>query len=308
MKNDNEGLYYPDITSYLEGIHLSHTQIHKDFHILKFEDHVVAEAINKLIILPRKVISRKQGFFQITTSKNHNVDLTVDGTKFKGMKENIVFIAPDQSISVNVKSIKKKGVGYMLVFSSDFLSFAPSNYSLLKNFPFFNMNRPPVYFLDEDHNDFFINQMGKIHDYFKNLDKDNLEIIRSYVTILLFEAKRMFIDGVVKSMANSRAEEITYLFESLIRQTKGKRQKLEFYADKLNFSPIYLAECVMKATRKTAKRIITEYLILESKSRLNQSTKTINDIAFQLGFNDTSNFIAFFKKNTESTPSQYRKL
>jgi len=64
----------------------------------------------------------------------------------------------------------------------------------------------------------------------------------------------------------------------------------------------------MKATRKTAKRIITEYLILESKSLLNQSTKTINDIAFQLGFNDTSNFIAFFKKNTSSTPSQYRKL
>ena len=150
--------------------------------------------------------------------------------------------------------------------------------------------------------------MDKIYGYFKNLDKDNLEIIRSYLTIMLFEAKRMFIDGEVKSVANSRFEEITYQFETLIMQTKSKKQKLEYYAGKLNFSPIYLAECVKKATGKTAKQIITEYLILESKSLLNQSTRTINDIAFQLGYNDTSNYIAFFKKNTGNTPSQYRKL
>jgi len=170
------------------------------------------------------------------------------------------------------------------------------------------MNRPPVYILTHEQNNFFIDHMDKIYDYFKNLDKDNLEIIRSYLTIMLFEAKRMFIDGEVKSETNSRVEEITYLFETLITQTKSKRQKLEYYADKLNFSTIYLAECVKKATGKTAKQIITEYLILESRSLLNRSTKTINDIAIQLGYYDTSNFIAFFKKNTGSTPSQYRKL
>ena len=303
MKNEIEGLYYPDITSYLEAAHISHTQKHKDFHILNFAEH-----FTNTQKLPLKVSYRKLGFFQIVTSNNHDADLTVDGTKFENMKVNIVFIAPDQVVSLDVKSFKKGSIGYSLVFSSEFLNIAPSNYGLLRKFPYFNMNSPPVYILTEEQNNLFINHMDKIYSYFKNLDKDNLEIIRSYLTIMLFEAKRMFIDGVVKSVANSRAEEITFMFESLIRQTKNKRQKLEFYADRLNFSTIYLAECVMKATGKTAKQIITEYLILESKSLLNQSTKTINDIAFQLGYNDTSNFITFFKKNTESTPSQYRKL
>lgn len=302
MKSDQE-IYYPDITSYLEGAHISNTQKHKDFHILNFEEH-----FTNAQKFPMKVSSRKLGFFQIVTSNNHDADLNVDGTKFNDMKVNIVFIAPDQVVSLDVKSFKKGSTGYNLVFSSDFLHIAPSNYSLLKNFPYFNMNYPPVYTLTERQNNFFIEHMDKIYGYFKNLDKDNLEIIRSYVTIMLFEAKRMFVDGVVESAANSRAEEITYLFETLIAQTKSKRQKLKYYANKLNFSPIYLAECVKKATGKTAKQIIAEYVILESKSLLNQSTKTINDIAFQLGYYETSNFIAFFKKNTGRTPSQYRKL
>ena len=302
MKNEKEDIYYPDIAAYLKATDISHTQKHKDFHILNFAEHFKAHQ------LPMKVKSRKLGFFQIVTSNNHDADLIIDGTKFKDMKVNIVFIAPDQEISLDVKSFKKGSIGYNLIFSSEFLHITPSNYTLLKNFPYFNMNRPPVYVLTHEQNNFFIDQMDKIYSYFKNLDKDNLEIIRSYLTIMLFEAKRMFIDGEVKSVAISRDEEIAFKFESLIQQTNNKRQKLRYYADRLNFSTIYLAECVKKATGKTAKQIITEYLILESKFLLNQSTKTINDIALQLGYYDTSNFIAFFKKNIGSTPSQYRRL
>jgi len=305
MKKENEGIYCPDISSYLEMSQMAHTQKHKDFHIVN-----LAEFSHKHVYeqkLPIKVSSRKLGFFQIVTSNNHDANLTIDGTKYNEMKVDIVFIAPDQVVSFDIKSFKKGTVAYSLVFSAEFLNIAQSNYSLLKNFPYFNVNRPPVYTLTEEQNNFFIDHMNKVYGYFKDLDKDNLEIIRSYLTIILFEAKRMFIEGKVKNVANSRAEEVTYQFEALIMQTISKRQKLEYYANKLNLSSIYLAECVKKATGKTAKQIITQYLILEAKSLLNQSTKTIDNISNHLGYNDTSNFIAFFKKNVGNTPSQYRK-
>lgn len=306
MIKEKEGIYCPDITSYLEMSHIAHTQKHKNFHIINLAEFSYKHLHEEK--LPLKVNSRKLGFFQIVTSNNHDANLSVDGTKYNDIKVDIVFIAPDQVVSFDVKSFKKGAIAYNLVFSSEFLNIAPSNYSLLKNFPYFNVNRAPVYTLTEEQNKFFIDHMDKIYGYFKDLDKDNLEIIRSYLTIMLFEAKQMFIEGEVESVANSRVEEVAYQFEALIMQTTSKKQKLEYYANKLNFSSIYLAECVKKATGKTAKQIITEYLILESKSLLNHSTKTINDIAFQLGFSDTSNFIAFFKKNKGSTPSQYRKV
>ena len=256
MKKENEGIYCPDIKSYLEMSQMAHTQKHNDFHIVNLAEfshkHLHEEK------LPLKVSSRKLGFFQIVTSNNHDANLTVDGTKYNDMKVDIVFIAPNQLVSFNVKGFKKGTIAYSLVFSSEFLNIAQSNYSLLKNFPYFNVNRAPVYTLTEEQNKFFIDHMDKIYGYFKDLDKDNLEIIRSYLTIMLFEAKQMFIDGEVKSVANSRFEEIAYQFEALIMKTESKRQKLEYYAHKLNFSSIYLAECVKKATGKTAKQIITE--------------------------------------------------
>ncbi len=306
MRQGNEGIYCQDITSYLELGQMAHTQKHNDFHIVNLSEFSYQRIKEQK--LPLKVSFRKLGFFQIVISNNHDASLTVDGTKYNDMEVNIIFIAPDQVVSFDVKSFKQETSAYSLVFSAEFLNIAPSNYSLLKNFPYFNVNRPPVYTLTKEQNSFFIEHMDKIYGHFKDLDKDNLEIIRSYLTIMLFEAKQMFIEGEVKSVANSRFEEVAYQFEALIMQTKSKRQKLEYYANKLNFSSIYLAECVKKATGKTAKQIISEYLILESKSLLNQSTKPTNDIAFQLGFSDTSNFIAFFKKNIGSTPSQYRKL
>lgn len=304
MEKENEGIYCPDITSYLEMSHMAHTQKHKDFHIVNLAEFSYKHVHEQKF--PLKVSSRKLGFFQIVTSNNHNANLTVDGTKYNDMKVDIVFIAPNQVVSFDVKSFKKGTIAYNLVFSSEFLSIAPSNYSLLKNFPYFNVNHSPVYSLTKEQNNFFIDHLDKIYGYFKNLDNDNLEIIRSYLTIVLFEAKQMFIEGEVKSVANSRVEEVAYQFEALIMETTSKKQKLEFYANKLNFSSIYLAECVKKATGKTAKQIITEYLILESKSLLLQSTKTIDEISGHLGYNDTSNFIAFFKKNVGSTPSRYR--
>lgn len=305
MNEENEGIYCPDITAYLEMIQISHTQKHNDFHIVNLAEFN-HKHINKQKF-PPKVSSRRIGFFQIVTSTSHDANLTVDGTKYNDMKVDIVFIAPDQVVSFDIKGFKKGTIAYSLVFSSEFLNIAQSNYSLLKNFPYFNVNRPPVYTLTEEQNNFFIEHMDKIHGHFKDLDKDSLEIIRSYLTIMLFEAKQMFIKGEVKSVANSRVEEVAYQFESLIMQTTNKKQKLEYYANKLNFSSIYLAECVKKATGKTAKQIITEYLILESKSLLYQSTKTIDEISSHLGYNDISNFIAFFKKNVGSTPNQYRK-
>lgn len=292
--------YYPDITTYLEAIHVSHTQKHKKFHILKFEDNVGK--------IPKKMRLRKLGFFQVVINFNHDLQLKIDSTRFVGANEIIVFIAPDQLVSFDVKDIKKGSNGYMLVFSADFLNVAPSSYSLLKTFPYFNINCPPVYLVEKELHNLFVDYMENIYAHFKNWDIDNLEIIRSYLTIMLFKAKRVLIDGGIKNAVNSRVEEITFLFESLITQTKREKQNLDYYANKLNFSAIYLAECVKKATGKTAKQIISEHLILESKSFLSQSIMDINEIAFQLGYSNTSRFIAFFKKNTGCTLGQYRKL
>ena len=57
---------------------------------------------------------------------------------------------------------------------------------------------------------------------------------------------------------------------------------------------------------KTAKQIIDEYLVLEAKSLLKQSTNSVAEIGYALGFEDNSNFVKYFKKQTNFTPKQYK--
>jgi AraC-like DNA-binding protein len=52
--------------------------------------------------------------------------------------------------------------------------------------------------------------------------------------------------------------------------------------------------------------MISQRLILEAKRELSFGALTIKEIAFKLGFNDTSYFSRFFKKHTGQIPTILR--
>jgi len=37
-------------------------------------------------------------------------------------------------------------------------------------------------------------------------------------------------------------------------------------------------------------------------------TQNVNEVSYQLGFKDLSNFVKFFKTNTGMTPTEFRQL
>ncbi|MBM1108229.1 helix-turn-helix domain-containing protein [Aurantibacter crassamenti] len=82
---------------------------------------------------------------------------------------------------------------------------------------------------------------------------------------------------------------------------------VDFYARKLNTSAQNLNAVCQKTFHKTASTVITEHLIQEIKRQLLYTSKNISNIAYDLNFNDNSNFTKFFKRHTKLTPLQFRK-
>jgi len=78
------------------------------------------------------------------------------------------------------------------------------------------------------------------------------------------------------------------------------------YAERLFIISSYLREAVKQSTGKPAYKLIREYQLLEAKSQLLQSDKTVKSVALELGF-DASNFVKFFKKHAGLTPLLYRE-
>ena len=80
-------------------------------------------------------------------------------------------------------------------------------------------------------------------------------------------------------------------------------------AEKLSISPHNLSEILNTRLNQSFYDFINRYRVEEVKRRLadNDSDKySLIAIAFDSGFNSKSSFNTIFKKQTGSTPSQYR--
>jgi len=79
------------------------------------------------------------------------------------------------------------------------------------------------------------------------------------------------------------------------------------YAGILNISSKTLTNHTTETCFKTPLEIINDRIILEAKRLLSHSILNINEIGFQLGYEDPSYFVKFFKRQTKMSPSHFRK-
>ena len=133
------------------------------------------------------------------------------------------------------------------------------------------------------------------------------EIIRAQLDIFFIEYIRNRKQSKPPSdkislYEQERLEEFLQLLETNL----SSQRQISDYADKLNLSTYQLGAITKKALGKTPSQLQNEYIILESKRCLLATSDQVNQIAWQLGFEDPSYFIRFFKKNTGFSPEVFR--
>jgi len=79
-------------------------------------------------------------------------------------------------------------------------------------------------------------------------------------------------------------------------------------ADKLNVGIKKLTNLTKETLGLTPKGVIKEELLRISKKLIVESSLSIKEIAWKLGYTDVNNFSAFFLKETMVTPTEYRKI
>lgn len=95
-------------------------------------------------------------------------------------------------------------------------------------------------------------------------------------------------------------------FRLLLESHFSKAHQVGFYAAELGLSLKTLNRLCLQIVNASAKSIISERIILEAKRLLVHTTQPIQSIGETLGFDETSNFIKAFKKDTQLTPRQFR--
>ncbi len=96
-------------------------------------------------------------------------------------------------------------------------------------------------------------------------------------------------------------------FVKLVEANYHLNRNANFYASNLSISYKHLNEISKQYTHKTAKEFIDNYVILEAKRYLSSTILSIKEIAFKLGFDESTNFQKYFKKITKQTPVHFRE-
>ncbi|MBL7709243.1 MAG: AraC family transcriptional regulator, partial [Chitinophagaceae bacterium] len=81
-----------------------------------------------------------------------------------------------------------------------------------------------------------------------------------------------------------------------------------YCAGELNLSPNYFGDLVKKETGKSPQEYIQSKIIDVAKERIFDISKSVSEIAYDLGFKYPQHFTRLFKQKVGVSPNEYRSL
>ncbi|MBY6016457.1 helix-turn-helix domain-containing protein [Ferrimonas balearica] len=95
-------------------------------------------------------------------------------------------------------------------------------------------------------------------------------------------------------------------FLNLVENEFHQSRDATVYAGKMHLSYKSLNQLCKRCSGRTAKQIIDFRLNLEITRKLRMNSDCIQSIAFEMGFDDITNFVRYFKRHNNVTPANYR--
>jgi len=210
----------------------------------------------------------------------------------------LFFLAPGQA---HQWELSKDTSGYQLMFSLKFL--LPGS----QRFPYFNLSASPFLPLTNDQYRSLIQELEKMEKEVHHAEDLYIDVLQSRLQVVLLLIKRWYSDNFsVQEFAPDHR--IINSFLTLLETHYATHSEVSFYASEMSVTANYLNQVCRKKSGITAGDYIRERILLEAKRMLTFSTLDIKEIAYTLGFNDTSYFSRFFRKYTNSSPQEFRKM
>lgn len=252
------------------------------------------------------------GFYAVFLKDVKCGDLKYGMQSYDYQDGTLLFVSPGQIYgSDNVKT-PIQGSGLALLFHPDLLNGTTLG-KKMREYTFFSYNSNEALHLSEKERRLIQNCLDQI-EYELSLPEDNYskQIVASSLQMFLDYCSR-FYDRQFTTRETANMDLLTKL-ESLIdnyfHSGEARRKgfpTVKYCAAELNLSANYLSDLLRNETGNSALNYIHSKLIELAKTELTTNDKTINEIAYSLGFEYSPHFTRLFKKYEGVTPTEYWK-
>lgn len=196
--------------------------------------------------------------------------------------------------------------GKFLLFTEAFFDKYPEDIKYLRNNILFNdLLEEPV--LNIEGNSSIISVFQDIEtELAKSNDEVQYHILHNLLHNLLLlserERRKNGFNQIEKGIDLDKTIEFRNILENKFRSIKT----VSGYASVMSISERKLNKALTAVLGKTAKELIDERIILEAKRMLAHTNYSIKEIGFELGFDEPTNFIKYFRKQEGKTPVEFR--
>ena len=119
------------------------------------------------------------------------------------------------------------------------------------------------------------------------------------------DTDKKYRSSVTTEVAQGTMEKIHQLMSAGLY--KESNLTLSVFAEKLAISQHHLSQIINEQTQGNYFSLLNHYRIKQAKKLLLQSTKSVTEISYEVGYNSKSSFYAEFKAQNNCTPSQFKK-
>lgn len=257
---------------------------------------------NELLLEPYRK-PKQAGIYIFIRTTNQKASIEVDGVPYTISEHSLLALTPIQFLHYTEGS---NLIVYQ--FNREFYCIKDHDQEVsCAGLLFFSNAHIPVIDLEEKQQRKFDTLHEVFVDELETEDTIQAEMLRMLMARFMIMSTRLLKAKEGFSEATNDVKvDLLRNFNLLVEEYYKSEHSVAFYADKLFKSPKTLSNTFSKFNT-TPLQIIHERIILEAKRLLIYTDKTTKEISYEIGFEDASHLSRLFKKQTQQSPSDFKK-
>lgn len=252
------------------------------------------------------IIPHRTNFYHIFLFENCQPTHLIDFEPIKIEPYTLLFIDKDR---VHQFDQLLKYEGRVLIFTDDFFCTTETDTKFLRSSILFNdlVEKPTITLKKPDFEKYLNICDGITEELTVPADKSTHVLLKNMLyNFLLFAEREKRRQGYI-GLKNGPDLDYTLLFRDLLESNFTKLKSVNEYSQLICISEKRLGQATAKVLGKPPKEIINDRILLEAKRFLAHSNLSVKEIGQNLGFDDPAYFVRYFRKNTATTPVEFRE-
>ena len=267
------------------------------------DDLVLLDQLNNISI-PHE--ARRMNFILIALCTKGQVEYSLD-TQSHTVRPGELLVISERHV-VNNYASSPDFEGLAMILSVDFFREVINDVADLSAV-FLLARSKPVMALSEHEMRIFTNYFYTIKDRIESVNNHfRKALVRTLLLALLYDMSNVVYQ--FQQTTDQRLKRGDIIFKRFIKMVEeycGRERRVSWYAGQLGITPKYLSETVKEISRRTPNEWIDNYVIVELRVLLKNTTKSIKQITEEMHFPNQSFLGKYFTDHVGVSPSEDRR-